>query len=172
VLYRIASQNPGLMNKFGGHAMAAGLTLARSAFNQFTEAFNAEVKRTLGGELPNKEWHSDGSLGDAERTLSNAQLINTICPWGQGFAAPQFDDLFIIESAREVGVGHLKARLRSSPDAQNADYGTIYDAIAFNQPNCFSTGDTVRVVYALSVNHYRGEQSLQLQVAYMQISDR
>jgi len=162
----VAIQNPELVNKFGGHAMAAGLTLARSGLNQFTKAFNAQVKHLLGGELPNRVWHSDGSLSDAERTLSNAHLISTISPWGQEFPAPQFDDLFIIESAREVGSGHLKARLRSIPDAQSADYGTIYDAIAFNQPNCFSIGATVHVVYALSVNHYRGEQSLQLQVAH------
>jgi len=168
----VAIQNPELVNKFGGHAMAAGLTLPRSALNQFTNAFNAQVKHLLGGELPNREWHSDGSLGDAERTLSNAHLISTISPWGQGFPAPQFDDLFIIESAREVGAGHLKARLRSIPDTDSGDYGAIYDAIAFNQPNCFSIGETVHVVYALSVNHYRGEQSLQLQVAHthMQIS--
>ena len=171
-LKTVAIQNPDLIDKFGGHAMAAGLSLARSGISRFAEAFNAQVKHLLGGELPNREWHSDGSLGDAERTLSNAQLIDTICPWGQGFPAPQFDDLFIIESAREVGNGHLKAQLRSSPDNQSADYGTIYDAIAFNQPNCFSIGETVRVVYALSVNHYRGEQNLQLQVAHMQISQR
>ncbi len=169
VLDTIATQNPDLIDKFGGHAMAAGLTLARTGINRFTEAFNAEVKRVLGDALPNREWHSDGSLGDAQRTLSNAQLINTICPWGQGFPAPQFDDLFIVESAREVGTGHLKARLRSSPDAQSADYGTIYDAIAFNQPNSFSPGDIVHVVYAILVNHFRGEQSLQLQVAHMQL---
>lgn len=168
VLDTVATQNPDLIDKFGGHAMAAGLTLARSGINRFTQAFNAEVKRVLGEVLPNREWHSDGSLGDAERTLSNAQLINTICPWGQGFPAPQFDDLFIVESAREVGTGHLKARLRSCPDAQSADYGTIYDAIAFNQPNCFPPGDIVHVVYAISVNHFRGEQSLQLQVVHMQ----
>ncbi len=172
VLSRLATQNPGLMNKFGGHAMAAGLTLARSAIDEFTKVFNTEVKRVLGDTLPNREWRSDGSLGDGQRSLSNAELINNFCPWGQGFPAPLFDDLFIIESAREVGTGHLKARLRSSPDAQNTDYGTIYDAIAFNQPDCFSPGDTVHVVYGLSVNHYRGKQSLQLQVAHMQISER
>jgi len=167
----IATQNPGLIDKFGGHAMAAGLTIARTELDKFTVAFDAEVKRTLGGTLPNRELHSDGGLGDAQRTLQNAQLLNTICPWGMGFAAPQFDDLFIVESVREVGTGHLQARLRSSPDAQTTDYGTIYDAIAFNQTNHFSIGDTVHVVYTLSVNLYRGRQSLQLQVAHIQISE-
>ena len=152
--------------------MAAGLTLARSRFNEFSEAFDAEVKRVLKGELPDRELHSDGSLGDSERTLTNAQLIATICPWGQAFTEPQFDDLFIVESAREVGTGHLKLQLRSSPDGSPDDYGTIYSAIAFNQPDCFTIGETIRVVYALSVNHYRGNQSLQLQVAHMQISER
>ena len=172
VLYSIAIRNSGLISKFGGHAMAAGLTLARSRFEEFNDLFNKEVKRVLGGKLPAWELHSDGSLGDTERTLANAQLIMNVCPWGQGFAAPQFDDLFIVESVREVGTGHLKAQLRSSPDSQKTDYGKVYDAIAFNQPNCFSVGDTVHVVYALSVNHYRGRHSLQLQVEHMQISER
>ncbi len=170
VLDSVATNNPDLINKFGGHAMAAGLSLARSRFSEFSEAFNKEVKRVLDGELPNRELHSDGSLGDADRTLTTATLIADICPWGQEFPAPQFDDLFMVESAREVGTGHLKLSLRSCP-GDSDDYGNIYDAIAFNQPNSFSIGDTVHVVYALSVNHFRGSQNLQLQVAHIQISE-
>lgn len=170
VLYSVATNNPGLIKKFGGHAMAAGLGLARTKLADFTEAFDLEVKRELDGELPSRELFSDGSLGDSERTLPNGLLLADICPWGQDFPAPLFDDLFIIESTREVGTGHLKARLRSSPDARTDDYGAIYEAIAFNQPNSFAIGDTVHVVYALSVNHYRGQQSLQLQVAHMQLA--
>ncbi|MCL4144134.1 UNVERIFIED_CONTAM: hypothetical protein GTU68_016494 [Idotea baltica] len=170
VLDSVATHNPDLIDKFGGHAMAAGLTLARSRFSEFTDAFNKEVKRVLNGELPIRELHSDGSLGDADRTLSTATLIADICPWGQEFPAPQFDDRFIVEGSREVGTGHLKLSLRSIP-GESDDYGTIYDGIAFNQPNSFANGDTVHVVYALSVNHFRGSRSLQLQVAHIQISE-
>ena len=168
VLDAVATHNPDLIEKFGGHAMAAGLSLPRSRFSEFSEAFNAEVKRVLEGELPGRELLSDGGLRDADRTLFNAQLIGEIAPWGQEFPAPQFDDVFIVESTRPVGTGHLKLRLRSSPDAGHEDYGNIYEAIAFNQADCFNAGDVVHVVYALSVNHYRGNQSLQLQVKHVQ----
>lgn len=170
VLDTVATHNPDLIDKFGGHAMAAGLTLARSRFGEFSEAFNAEVKRVLDGELPGREIISDGGLNDDERSMENAQLLTDIVPWGQEFPAPLFDDVFIVESTRVVGNGHLKLRLRSAESSKNQAYGTIYDAIAFNQPNSFSSGDLVHVAYSLSVNHYRGNQSLQLQVAHMQIS--
>jgi len=78
VIKTVAIENPDLINKFGGHAMAAGLTLARSRLNEFTIAFNAQVKHLLGGELPSQEWHSDGSLGDAERTLSNVLMLKAM----------------------------------------------------------------------------------------------
>lgn len=170
VLDTVATQNPNLIDKFGGHAMAAGLTLARSRFSEFSDAFNAEVKRMLDGQLPSREMISDGALEDAERSMSNAQLLSDIMPWGQDFPAPLFDDNFVVESTRVVGNGHLKLRLRSSESSSNQAYGTIYEAIAFNQPDSFTAGDLVHVVYSLSINHYRGNQTLQLQVAHIQIS--
>jgi len=173
VLDAVATQNPGLIDKFGGHAMAAGLTLKRARFGEFAEAFNKEIKRVLNSELPKLDFLSDGSLGDSERTLASAQLIDNVCPWGQEFSAPVFDDFFIVEDTRVVGVGHLKLRLRSVGDGDASDYasdyGTVFDAIAFNQPDTVPTGDTVHVVYALSVNHYRGSQSLQLMVRHIQL---
>jgi len=168
VLDTVATQNPDLIDKFGGHAMAAGLTLARSRFSEFSEAFNAEVKRVLGGELPNRELLSDGGLNDTERSMGNAQLLSDVCPWGQEFPAPLFDDQFSVESTRVVGNGHLKLRLRSVESTDNQAYGTIYEAIAFNQPDAFRSGDLVHVAYSLSINHYRGNQTLQLQVAHIQ----
>jgi single-stranded-DNA-specific exonuclease len=169
VLDAVATNNPDLIHKFGGHAMAAGLTLAKSRFSEFAEAFEAEVKRVLDGELPNREWVTDGSLSDNERTLTNAQLLTDLSPWGQEFPAPLFDDVFTISSAREVGKGHLKLSLVSQSGSESKQ-GQRYDAIAFNQPDIFTIGDAVQVVYSLSVNHYRGNLSLQLQVKYMQLS--
>lgn len=170
VLDAVATNNPDLIDKFGGHAMAAGLTLARARFSEFTEAFNAEVKRVLDGELPTRELLSDGGLDDKERSMGNAQLLSDISPWGQEFPPPLFDDVFSIEMTRVVGKGHLKLRLRSVESAGGAEYGTVYEAIAFNQPNSYAPGDIVHVAYSLSVNHYRGDQTLQLQVAHIQIS--
>ena len=81
VLDAVATNNPDLIHKFGGHAMAAGLTLAKSQFSEFIDAFEAEVKRVLDGELPNREWVTDGALLDTERTLANAQLLTELSPW-------------------------------------------------------------------------------------------
>lgn len=170
VLDTVATHNPDLITKFGGHAMAAGLTLDRSRFSEFSEAFNREVKRVLEGELPNRELVSDGALSDAERTMENASALQDISPWGQDFPVPLFDDNFLIEHARVVGKNHLKLKLRSVESDDNPSYGAVYDAIAFNQPDSFALGDLVHVAYSLSVNHYRGNQSLQLEVAHMQIS--
>lgn len=170
VLDAVATHNPDLIDKFGGHAMAAGLTLARSRFSEFAEAFNAEVKRVLDGQLPNRELLSDGGLDDTERSMGNAQLLADISPWGQEFPSPLFDDVFTVETTRVVGKGHLKLRLRSVELSSGAAYGTIYESIAFNQPDSFVSGDMVHVAYSLSVNHFRGDQTLQLQVAHIQIS--
>ena len=170
VLDAVATHNPDLIDKFGGHAMAAGLTLARSRFSEFSEAFNAEVKRVLDGKLPNRELLSDGGLDDTERSMVNAQLLADIMPWGQDFPAPLFDDVFSVETTRVVGNGHLKLRLRSTESEPGQAYGTVYEAIAFNQPDRYKSGDLVHVAYSLSVNHYRGNQTLQIQVAHIQIS--
>ena len=112
---------------------------------------------------------TDGSQSDAERTLDNAQLLESIAPWGQEFEQPLFDDLFSVVSCRPEGKGHLKLTLRSVSDASCA--GEVIDAIAFNQAGCFSENEQVHVVYSLSVNAYRGNLSLQLQVRYIASGD-
>ncbi len=168
VLDTVATNNPELIDKFGGHAMAAGLSLSRDNFTQFCVAFENTVSEVLGGQLPARQWLSDGSLSDTERCLDNATLLDAVSPWGQGFEAPVFDDVFLVESSRVVGTNHLKLRLRSVPSDDNkSDYGERFDAIAFNQAGLVSVGAEVQVVYALAVNHYRGERSLQLMVHHM-----
>jgi len=171
VLDAVATNNPDLIDKFGGHAMAAGLSLPRSRLGEFIESFNTEVKRVLEGVLPVRTLLSDGGLQDDQRTLVNAALLEGLCPWGQDFAEPVFDDSFTIESAREVGQGHLKLRLRSLTNPNGSGGGAAYEAIAFNQPNEFNPNDPVHLVYSLSVNRYRDRESLQLMVLHIQISD-
>jgi len=170
-LESIATANPDLIEKFGGHAMAAGLTITRSSYDKFADAFNTEVKRAVNGVLPSRQYLTDGSLSDTERSLSNAQLLSDICPWGQDFPQPLFDDLFTVESSRVVGHAHLQLRLRSSDDdSKHSDTGQVFNAIAFNQSDEFGVGELIRVVYALTVNHYRGRQSLQLNAQHIQKS--
>jgi single-stranded-DNA-specific exonuclease len=169
VLDAIATGHPGLINKFGGHAMAAGLSLPMANFSEFSEAFDQQVRQVLGDRVPERLWLTDGSLSDAERTLDNAQLLESLAPWGQEFEQPLFDDTFFIVSCRVVGKGHLKMTLRSVGSA--SDSGRLTDAIAFNQASCFGENDRVKVVYSLSVNAYRGNLSLQLQVMYIASDD-
>ena len=172
VLDAIATANPGMINKFGGHAMAAGMTIERTRFAGFADAFNDQIKQVVSGVLPSRQWLTDGSLNDSERSLHNAQLLADVCPWGQDFPQPIFDDHFVLESSRVVGNAHLKLRLRSVPDAHEPKAaGGVFDAIAFNQPDSFVTDEVVQVVYSVTVNLYRGRESLQLNVLHIQKSD-
>lgn len=166
VLDRVATGNPGLLSKFGGHAMAAGMSLDESRFSEFQQAFESAVSDCLGGQHPEAEILSDGPLEVEEFSLDNARLLSTLGPWGQAFPEPAFDGEFRILNQRIVGEKHLK--LQVTP----ADYsGLALDAIAFNV-DLDQWPDTgaqwVRMVYKLNVNEYRGEELLQLMVDYLE----
>ena len=158
-LDRVATQNPGLVTKFGGHAMAAGLSLAKGKLAEFREAFNQAVADELHGVTPNQEYLTDGSLSHADLSPSLAEALASGGPWGQGFEPPSFDGTFAIDDMRVVGEKHLKFRLAT-------DVGVI-DAIAFN-----ADVDTwvqerpaaMTCVYKPSINDFRGERRLQLQL--------
>ena len=158
-LDRVATLNPGLISKFGGHAMAAGLSLAESNFPQFRDAFNRVASDAMNGTLPNQVHLTDGALEAADMTLQLAEAIESGGPWGQAFEAPSFDGVFGIADMRVVGEKHLKFRLIT-------DVGTL-DAIAFNADVDSWMADrpsAVQCVYRPSVNEYRGERKLQLQL--------
>ena len=170
VLQSVATSQSGLIEKFGGHAMAAGLSLKRARYSDFAIAFDQEVKRCLHGKLPVREFLTDGSLSEADRCLPNARLLQSVAPWGQEFGPPVFDDYFIIDALQSVGTGHLKLKLRGAPSGDKTDSNAM-DAIAFNQRNCFTIGDRVHVVYSLSVNHFRRTVALQLHVLYLKVEN-
>ena len=153
-LQNIASKQPDLIKGFGGHSMAAGLTLDRSNFEQFRKAFDGEVRSKLGEDDLKGTLLSDGELGPEDFNLSTATLIREGGPWGEGFAEPLFDGDFEIVQQRIVGEKHLKLRLR-------LDSGRVVDAIAFNRDE-LSNNHRVRLAYRLDVNLFRGKQSLQL----------
>jgi|TARA_Y100000310_G_scaffold323554_1_gene384133 single-stranded-DNA-specific exonuclease len=153
-LQNIASSNAGLITKFGGHSMAAGLTLDRSKFDEFKEAFDGEVRLKLSEDDLQGTILSDGELSPGEFSLSTAQLLRKGGPWGEGFAEPLFDGIFNIVQQRIVGQKHLKLRLR-------LDSGRVLEAIAFNHDR-LSDSNRVRLAYRMDVNLYRGKQSLQL----------
>ncbi len=158
VLDSIAARHPGLLVKFGGHAMAAGLTLKRHDLETFRTAFADEVRRQLGGRPPENVLLSDGELSAQEASLELAELLRFIAPWGQGFPEPLFDGVFQIDGRRIVGEKHLKLTLRWG------DGGGPIEAIAFNAPleRWEAAGGLVRLAYRLDVNEFRGQRKLQL----------
>lgn len=167
ILDEVASQTPGLLCKFGGHAMAAGLTIERDHFSEFERAFNDVVQRHFGHSNPVAEILTDGELAREELTLELAAAIHQGGPWGQGFPEPQFDGQFKIIQQRIVGGNHLKMVV-----APCTDKTFELDAIAFNidtslWPN--SNADYVNLIYQLDVNSYRGQQTLQLLVKHIEL---
>ena len=157
----IATTHPEMLQKFGGHAMAAGLSLHQADLDPFRQAFEREVGRHLtAGQLVGVI-DSDGELTADEMSLELAQLLRTAAPWGQGFPEPQFDGCFRVVQQRIVGDRHLKMVLSPRGDSRRID------AIAFNQAageTC--TGDEIHAAYRLDVNEFRGSISPQLIVEY------
>jgi len=166
VLDRIATRYPGVLDKFGGHAMAAGLTLEADKLELFRDAFIRVVDEFLAGESPVAEVLSDGCLEAESFSLENALELERLGPWGQGFPEPAFDGEFRILSQRLVADKHLKLLVTPSEYS-----GLALDAIAFNVdldvwPN--NEIQHVTLVYKLNCNEFRGEQRLQLLVDYLE----
>lgn len=164
VLDTIAGQNPGLIDKFGGHAMAAGMTLKEIDFETFKQAFDQELRRFIAEEDLNGSLLSDGELTATEITFGLANDIQKAGPWGQGFPEPQFDGEFELVESRIVGEKHLKLQLRAQ--ANGKGQGKVIDAIAFNFTDeaWSEKPERVRTVYRLDINEFRGRRQLQLMI--------
>jgi single-stranded-DNA-specific exonuclease len=160
----VAAGHPGLLSKFGGHAMAAGLSLAADDFDRFREAFDTEVRRHLGPDDLKREILSDGELKQNELNLELAETLRAGGPWGQGFPEPMFDGTFELVSKRVVGEKHLKLVLRV-PNSEQA-----IDAIAFNVTDDDWPVDVkqVELAYRLDVNEFNGKRSAQLMVEFIE----
>jgi single-stranded-DNA-specific exonuclease len=160
----VAARHPGLLSKFGGHAMAAGLTLPRQNLADFGLAFDAEVRRHLAPEALRGVIMSDGELSPEELSLDMAELLRGAGPWGQAFPEPVFDGAFEIVSRRVVGERHLKMVVKI-PGCER-----LLDAIAFNtgEDELPADGPHIRVAYKLDVNDYRGQRSAQLLVEHIE----
>lgn len=156
----VAAAHPELLKKFGGHAMAAGLTIHADALEQFKQAFDDEVRRHLKEEDLRGILHSDGELSAEEATMELAARLRSETPWGQGFVEPLFDGWFEVAGSRIVGERHLKMQLRW-PES-----GQLVDAIAFNvdEPLLELKPKHVQIAYRLDINEWRGNQTLQLLV--------
>ncbi|KFZ39165.1 ssDNA exonuclease RecJ [Shewanella mangrovi] len=159
VLELVNSRQPGMIKKFGGHAMAAGLTLEKSAFSEFASAFDAAVRDQLSAKDLAGELLTDGELPLELFTLDTAQLLRDAGPWGQAFPEPLFDGHFRILQQRLVGEKHLKLVLESECGS------VMVDGIAFNVDLSVwpdTSVQHVRLAYKLDINEFRGNISLQL----------
>jgi single-stranded-DNA-specific exonuclease len=165
VLDSIAARHPDLIVKFGGHAMAAGLTLEFAKLERFARAFDEEVGRCLGGGAHADCIETDGELAVTEIALATADALRSGGPWGQAFPEPCFDGVFVIRSARVVGERHLKMWVEVPMS------GRAFDAILFNYAaqagEAAIPAGRAQLVYRLDVNDYQGERRLQLLVDHL-----
>ena len=162
LLETVAINNPGLIEKYGGHAMAAGLSIIPENFKIFKEAFSEAITKHLEGKKPIIELLTDGKLEASEITLKNAELLRQASPWGQGFEEPIFYGDFELLEQKIVGEKHLKCTLKL------IDNSSIFEGIAFFQEKLQSKN--VRVAYKLNVNSFRGNESLQLMIESIESS--
>jgi single-stranded-DNA-specific exonuclease len=168
----IATRHPGLIDKFGGHAMAAGLSMPEASLAAFRTAFAAEIAARADRESLQGVIYSDGALTAAELVLDTARVLRGGGPWGQGFPEPVFDGEFQVLDARLVGGRHLKMRLRAADEPP----GGGIEAIAFGyvggvcEDPQLRTGVRLRLAYRLEINEYRGSESVQLNCQHLALS--
>ncbi len=149
---------PGLIARFGGHAMAAGMSLQREQLETFIEAFTAQVEQTLDPALLLQELISDGMLEATDMTHALAHVLRDAGPWGQGFPEPLFDDEFDVLSWRIVGERHLKLELGHA--------GLRLNAIEFGGWTGTAPPGRVRIAYRLEPDDWRGREFVQLVVVH------
>jgi single-stranded-DNA-specific exonuclease len=158
----VDAAHPGLIGRFGGHAMAAGLSLPAANLAAFAAEFDAAARRRLDpGQLERCLW-SDGELHPHEFTADNARALRYAAPWGQAFPEPAFDNVFAVASWRAVGEKHLHMQLRpvQGGDALEA---ILFDALAAMPPPA-----RVRALYQLDLNDWNGRERLQLLVRHIE----
>lgn len=165
-LDRIDTQTPGLILKFGGHAMAAGLSIPSDRYQEFSDKFDALVREMLLESELEGELLSDGELKPEEFNIATAQMLRNGGPWGQAFPEPIFDGEFKLLHQKLVGEKHLKMMLE--PLFKGHPTGIMIDAIAFNVdlrrwPD--ASAQKVHLGYQLDINEFRGNQNVQLLVS-------
>ena len=162
ILARVDARHPKLITAFGGHAMAAGLTLEAARLEAFREAFIESVEYFLEDRPLDNVIETDGELPVDDIDMPFAELLRSLGPWGQHFPEPMFEGRFVVEEQRVVGGHHLKMQLRP------AGGHSRIDAIAFGcLPEDLPQTDTVRLVYRLDINHFRGNRTCQLMVEHI-----
>lgn len=167
VLDAIATRYDNLITTFGGHAMAAGLSIQSDKLEQFSTAFRTEILRWVDEDDLQGRIHTDGVLETCDYNLELAELLRHAGPWGQGFPEPLFEGEFKVIQQRIVGERHLKMLV------QPLKTSMTIDAIVFNAIDnaCPENKQSVRLAYKLDVNEFRGQKSLQLMVEHLELMD-
>jgi single-stranded-DNA-specific exonuclease len=164
LIANVDRREPGLIERFGGHAMAAGLSLRPEELPRFREAFAEAVREVLGDTPPQPEIRSDGALPARLMTLETAEILRMGGPWGKDFPEPRFDGTFEVLGARVVGERHLKLRV-AAPGSE----GEPIEAIGFNLGEQLPEAEgRIRLAYRLDVNEYRGARSAQLLLDHLE----
>jgi single-stranded-DNA-specific exonuclease len=161
----VDAEHPHLMQAFGGHAMAAGLTLAEDQYQTFVEQFTQTVSKLVSRDDLQQVIYTDGSLNATELNLETAELLFRSGPWGQGFPEPLFEGEFNVADCQILKDRHVKFFLKNDQGQSQA----ALQAIAFNvpSPENYITRDKVRIVYRLAVNEFRGMRSAQLMIEHI-----
>ena len=164
VLSDIAAAHPKLLSKFGGHAMAAGLSLKMHDYPPFALAFDEMVSKRLASVDLEQKILSDGELAEQEMTIEMADLLQNSATWGQEFPEPLFDGVFDVIQSRIVGQRHLKLVLRKPVG------DLVIDAIAFfvDRPEHWLGLRQIKAVYKLDINEFRGNRTVQFIVQYFE----
>ncbi|HTD28212.1 MAG TPA: DHHA1 domain-containing protein, partial [Xanthomonadaceae bacterium] len=160
-LAAVDAMHPGLIARFGGHAMAAGMSIERGHLEAFIVAFQAYADSVIDPALLRRELISDGALEPAEMTHALAQFLGDAGPWGQGFPEPLFDGEFEILSWRVVGERHLKLELGHD--------GRRLNAIEFGGWDGVPPAGRIRIAYRLEPDEWRGRESLQLVIVHREL---
>src|SRR5690625_728666 len=164
LLERVAALRPGLLQAFGGHAMAAGVTLPKTALSEFSHALQVAMAEVATEALFQPIIEADGELQENEINLALADEVRFVFPWGTGFEPPTFDGEFEVLNHRVVGEKHLKLTL-GLPRRSG-----VVDAIYFNPPEAYLSGGFHRIygVYRLEVNEWQNRRNVQLLFEYLQ----
>lgn len=164
ILALMDSRHPKLISKFGGHAMAAGLTLPMSHFEKFSDILNNTIIEKADKNNFENILLTDGELSPAQFSLETAQLLRDYAPWGQGFPEPLFEGEFEILNQQLIQDKHLKLFLMPH------SYSNPIEAILFNYGKIVPAEKTkkIKIAYRLDINHYNDQQKLQLMVEYLE----
>lgn len=162
-LAMIDARHPGLIMRFGGHAMAAGLSLKTEDYPRFAAAFDTLAREWLDEDQLQAIQLTDGELPPGAATLDLARQLRAAGPWGQAFPEPVFDNLFECASWRVMGQRHLRLSLRDPRD------GSVHDAVMFNAYTGTPPPNVFRAVYELVINDWQGQESARLLVRHMAV---